>query len=432
MDLAIILIFVSLAVFLLLSVPIGVSIGLSVVVGMTFSDMLPYEFLIQKMVTSLDVFPLMAVPFFIMAGEIMQKGSMAQRLLAVSRSLVGHLTGGMAHISVLTSMFYGSLSGSAPATVAAVGGIMIPAMVKEKYSKSFATAVNTAAGCLGVIIPPSVPLIIYGTTAGVSVGDLFMAGVIPGLFVGACLMVCSYILAKKHGFTGRSERAPMSEIVSSFLASVPALMVPIIVLGGIYGGFTTPTEAGVIAVVYSFIVEGLFLRTLSLEKIKEVFKSTSLTTASIFLVVATATALGQILLFYNLPNQLVGILTGITENKYILILIILAFLLVMGTFMDALANILILTPLLLPVAKTLGFDPIHFGIIMIVCSSMGFLTPPVGVNLFVGCSISKISIERLSVAILPFLLTMVIALLSLTFLWEPAKSCWVAFLGFVA
>lgn len=422
MDLAIILTFVSLATFLILSVPIGIAIGLSVVVGMTFSDMLPYEFLIQKMITSLDVFPLMAVPFFIMAGEIMQKGSMAQRLLSVSRALVGHLTGGMAHISVLTSLFYGSLSGSAPATVAAVGGIMVPAMEKEKYSKSFATAVNTAAGCLGVIIPPSVPLIIYGTTAGVSVGDLFIAGIIPGLFIGLCLMICSYLLAKKYGFTGTGKRASIKEIVSTFMAALPALMVPIIVLGGIYGGLTTPTEAGVIAVVYSLIVEGLVLRTLSWKKVADVFKGTALTTSSIFLVVATATALGQILLFYNLPNMLVDILVNISDNKYILLPIILIFLLIMGTFMDALANILILTPLLLPVVKVLGVDPIHFGIVMIVCSSMGFLTPPVGVNLFVGCSIANISIEKLSVAVMPFLATMVLALLTLTFI--PQIALW--------
>ena len=422
MELTIILTFVALATFLLLSVPIGIAIGLSVVVGMSVSVDLPYEFLIMKMITSLDVFPLMAVPFFIMAGEIMQKGSMAERLLAVSRAMVGHLTGGMAHISVLTSMFYGSLSGSAPATVAAVGGIMVPAMEKEKYSKSFSTAVNTAAGCLGVIIPPSVPLIIYGTTAGVSVGDLFIAGIIPGLFIGGSLMVCSYILSKKYKFTGRAQRAPVKDIILALRDAMPALMVPLIVLGGIYGGFTTPTEAGVIAVVYSLIVEGLILRTLSWQKVIDVFKGTSLTTASIFLVVATATAFGQILLFYNLPTYLVDVLVSISDNKYILMPIILIFLIVMGTFMDALANILILTPLLLPVVKALGVDPIHFGIVMIVCSSMGFLTPPVGVNLFVGCSIANISIEKLSVAVMPFLLTMVLALLVLTFI--PQISLW--------
>ncbi|MBT8362906.1 MAG: TRAP transporter large permease [Desulfobacterales bacterium] len=422
MDFSIILIFISLALFLILSVPIGIAIGLSVVVGIVFGDILPSAFLIQKMFTSLDVFPLMAVPFFIMAGEIMQKGSMAQRLLAVSRALVGHITGGMAHISVLTSLFYGALSGSSPATVAAVGGIMIPSMIKEGYSRSFATAVNTSAGSLGVIIPPSVPLIIYGTTAGASVGDLFIAGVVPGLLIGIFLMACSYVLSKKYGYTGSGKRAPVGEILRAFKDSILALMVPVIVLGGIYGGFTTPTEAGVIAVVYSFIAEGIVLRTLTWGKIWLILRGTALTTASIFLVVATATALGQILLFNNVPDMLVNLLLSISDNRYVLIPIILVFLLIMGTFMDALANILILTPLLLPVAVKLGMHPIHFGIVMIICASMGFLTPPVGVNLFVGCSIGKISIEKLSVAVIPFLITMLVALLFITFI--PSISLW--------
>ena len=214
----------------------------------------------------------------------------------------------------------------------------------------------------------------------------------------------------------------MKEVASTLVQALPALMVPIIVLGDIYGGLTTPTEAGVIAVVYSLIVEGLVLRTLSWQKVIDVFKGTALTTSSIFLVVATATALGQILLFYNLPNTLVNILVSISDNKFILLLIILIFLLIMGTFMDALANILILTPLLLPVVKVLGVDPIHFGIVMIICSSMGFLTPPVGVNLFVGCSIANISIERLSVAVMPFLVTMFLALLAITFI--PQIALW--------
>ncbi len=422
MDPSIYYVFISLAVFLILSVPIGVAIGLAVAVGIVFGGLLPPEFLIQKMFTSLDVFPLMAVPFFIMAGEIMQKGSMAQRLLEVSRALVGHITGGMAHISVLTSMFYGALSGSAPATVAAVGGIMVPSMVKEGYSRPFATAVNTSAGSLGVIIPPSVPLIIYGTTAGASVGDLFIAGVVPGLFIGLCLMLCSYILAKRSGYKGDGERAGFRKILVALKNSISALMVPLIVLGGIYGGFTTPTEAGVIAVVYALIIEGLVLRTLSWEKIWQILRGTALTTSSIFLVVATATALGQILLFNNVPDHLVRALLSISENKYVLIPIILVFLLIMGTFMDALANILILTPLFLPILPKIGMDPIHFGIVMIICASMGFLTPPVGVNLFVGCSIGNISIERLSMAVLPFLFTMVIALIFITFI--PAISLW--------
>lgn len=422
MDISIVLVFVSLGVLLILSIPIGYAIGLSVIVGVTAGGILPPAFLVQKVFDSLDSFPLMAVPFFIMAGEIMQKGSMAQRLLNFSRALVGHLTGGMAHISVLTALFYGALSGSGPATVAAVGGIMIPSMEKEGYSRSFATAVNTSAGCLGVIIPPSVPLIIYGTTAGLSVGDLFIAGVVPGIVVGIALMLVSYIIAKKHGYQSMSKRAGWTEIARGLYDAKFALMVPIIVLGGIYGGLTTPTEAGVIAVVYALLAEGLILRTLTWQDFKDILRGTALTNAAIFIVVATATALGQIMMYYNMPDMMVTFLTGISDNVYIMLAIIIIFLLIMGTFMDALANILILTPLLLPVVTQLGVNPIHFGIIMIVSVALGFLTPPVGVNLFVGCGIGNISIEKLSVAVLPFLGIMILALLCITYI--PALSLW--------
>ena len=409
------LIFGSLFLLLVLGVPIGVAIGLSVVVGM-FADNIQSVFLVQKLITALDSFPLLAVPFFIMAGEIMQKGSMAERLLALSRSLVGHITGGTAHISVLTSLFFGALSGSSPATVAAVGGIMVPKMKDEGYDTDYATAVNTSAGCLGVMIPPSVPLIIYGTTAGVSVGDLFIAGILPGILVGLSLMICAYIIARRRGYTATSERSTLSQIGRAFVGSLQALMVPIIVLGGIYGGIMTPTEAGVSAVAYALLIEVVILRDLGLRDIWDVLRKTVLTTASIFFLVATATALGQILLFKNVPDLMVDFMTQLSSNRYILLLLIIALLLIVGTFMDALANILILTPLLLPVVREVGIDPIHFGIVMIVAISIGFLTPPVGVNLFVGCSIGNISIERLSVAVLPFLLSMVLALLVLAFI----------------
>ncbi len=414
MELPIILGLVTLVILLILSVPIGISIGSCVAVAVLFGD-LPPEFLVQKMFTSIDSFPLLAVPFFILAGEIMQKGSMAQALLNISRCLVGHITGGMAHVSVLTSMFYGALSGSSPATVAAVGGIMIPAMEKEGYSKDFAAAVNTASGCLGVMIPPSVPLIIYGTTANVSVGDLFLCGIVPGIFIGALLMLQSYFMAKRYGYVSTSPRAGLSATMKALGQAKYAMLVPLIVLGGIYGGVTTPTEAGAIAVIYAFLVEGFVLKTLTLRSVIDILKGASLTSASIFIVVATATALGQLLMIYNVPDTLVEWLSGMTDNKNLLLFAIVILLLVTGTFMDALANILILTPLLQPLLTAAGVDMTHFGIIMIVACSLGFLTPPVGVNLFVGCGIAKISIERLSYAVLPFLGIMIIGLLVLTY-----------------
>ena len=405
---------ITLVTLLILSVPIGVAIGSSVVVAVMVGD-LPAEFLMQKLVLSLDSFPLLAVPFFVLSGEIMQKGSMAQSLLAFSKCLVGHIRGGLAHVSILTSMFYGALSGSAPATVAAVGGIMIPAMEKEGYSKDFASAVNTASGCLGVMIPPSVPLIIYGTTANVSVGDLFIGGIFPGIFIGLLLMVASYIVAWRTQTGNKGARAPWRETLAAFSRAKYALVVPVIVLGGIYGGITTPTEAGAIAVTYAFITEGLILKTLTWKGVVDIFKSSCLTTASIFIVVATASALGQLLMIYNVPDLIVELLSGLTGNKYILLTAIIVLLLIMGTFMDALANILILTPLLQPLVMAAGIDMTHFGIIMIVAVSIGFLTPPVGVNLFVACGISGVSIERLSVVVLPFVGVMIVGLLVLAF-----------------
>ena len=414
MELPVLLAAATLVVLLVLSVPIGVSIGSSVVVALLVGD-LPPEFLMQKLFLSLDSFPLLAVPFFILSGEIMQKGSMAQSLLNFSKCLVGHITGGLAHVSILTCMFYGALSGSAPATVAAVGGIMIPAMEKEGYKKDFASAVNTAGGCLGVMIPPSVPLIIYGTTANVSVGNLFICGIIPGIFIGLLLMTLSYVLVKRSGWKNITPRAPWRETLRAFYRAQYALVVPVIVLGGIYGGITTPTEAGAIAVIYAFIVEGLILKTLTLKSIYSIFKGSCLTSASIFIVVATASALGQLLLIYNVPDLIVDLLSGMTGNKYLLLFVIAILLLIMGTFMDALANILILTPLLQPLVMAAGIDMTHFGIFMIVAVSIGFLTPPVGVNLFVACGISGISIERLSFAVLPFVGVMILGLLVLAY-----------------
>ncbi|MDF1592708.1 MAG: TRAP transporter large permease [Desulfobacterales bacterium] len=414
MDFPVLLIVISLPIMLILSVPIGVAIGLSVAIAVIAAD-LPVQFLMQKMFFSLDAFPLLAVPFFIMAGEIMQKGSMAESLLKVSRCLIGHVTGGLAHVSVLTCMFYGALSGSGPATVAAVGGVMIPSMEKEGFSKSFSTATNVSAGCLGVMIPPSVPLIIYGTTANVSVGDLFIAGIVPGIFIGIVLMITCYFLSRIYGFKTKSDKATFKETLRAFSEAKYALFVPIIVLGGIYGGITTPTEAGAIAVTYALIVEGLVLKKLTVQKLWLILRGTTVTNATIFLVVATASALGQILLIYNVPDLLVKALSGVAENRALLLFVIILMLLVLGTFMDALANILILTPLLQPLVVGAGIDMTHFGIIMIATVSLGFLTPPVGVNLFVGCGISGISIESLSYAVLPFLLTMTIAILILAY-----------------
>lgn len=409
------LIFLSLIVLLVLGIPIGVAVGLSVIISM-FAENIPSTFLVQKLIASLDSFPLLAVPFFIIAGEIMQKGSMAERLLDFSRCLVGHIRGGLAQVSILTSLFFGALSGSAPATVAAVGGIMIPTMRKGGYDNAFSAAVNTSAGCLGVMIPPSIPLIIYGTTAGVSVGDLFIAGIVPGVVVGVALMVTAYIIAKRRNYQASAARASWGETFAAMRRAGHALMVPVIVLGGIYGGIMTPTEAGASAVAYALLAETFFLKSMSLPKLWDALRSASMTTGTILFLVATATAFGQVLLYNNVPDTVMGLFASIGDSKFLVLMMMVLILLVFGTFMDALANILIFTPLFLPVAKQVGVDPTHFGIVMIVSVAIGFLTPPVGVNLFVGCGISGISIEKLSWAVIPFLIAMLVALLLIMYI----------------
>ncbi len=413
MELPIILTAATIVLLLILSVPIAAALGLGVMVGMVAGD-LPPEFMMQKVFSSLDSFPLLAVPLFILAGEIMQKGSMADALLRVSRCLVGHITGGMAHVSILTCMFYGALSGSSPATVAAVGGIMIPAMEKEGYPCDFSAAVNTSAGCLGVMIPPSVPLIIYGTTVGVSVSDLFIAGILPGIFVGLVLMLTAWILVRRRGINVVTRKAARRETLRAVWEAKHALLVPIIVLGGIYGGIFTPTEAGAVAVLYAFMVEGLLLlRSLTWDKTWRILKGATVTNATIFIIMCVACALGQLLLIYNVPDAVSGLLAGVAHNKYLLLAVIIVIMLIAGTFMEALANIIILAPLMFPVIKSAGIDPVHFGIVLITSAALGFLTPPVGVNLFVACGISKMSIEKLSLAVLPFLLAMLLALVVL-------------------
>jgi C4-dicarboxylate transporter DctM subunit len=408
--------FGSFAIFLLLSVPIGIALGIATLVTILYTGSIPIPFLMKELVTAVDSFPIMAVPFFILAGEIMGKGGISERLFKFANALVGNRTGGFAMATIVTCMFFAAISGSGPATVAAIGGIMIPAMVRQGYDKRFATAVVAAAGSIGVIIPPSIPMVIYGVVGGASIGDLFIAGIVPGILVGLSLMVWTYIYSRKKGYRGVGEPTSMKKILSSFWDAKWALLIPIIILGGIYGGIFTPTEAAVIAVVYGLIA-GLFLyRELNYKEIPKILIDSSLTTATILIIVGSATAFGKLLTIEQIPNEVAQMMLSISESPLVIILLITVLLLIVGCFMDTLAAIIILTPILLPIALNLGYDPIHFGILMVVNLAIGFITPPLGVNLFVGSGISGLSIEELSKAIVPFFIAMLISLLLVTFI----------------
>ena len=407
--------FGSFALLLILTVPIGIAIGLSTLITIMYTGSLPVEFLAKELITSVDSFPLMAVPFFILAGEIMGKGGISERLFNVANALVGNRTGGFAIATIITCMFFAAISGSGPATVAAIGGIMIPAMVRQGYDIKFATAVVAAAGSIGVIIPPSIPMVIYGVTGSVSIGDLFIAGIVPGILVGLSMIIWAYFYSKRKGYKGLEEKTSFKKIGVAFWEAKWALLIPIIILGGIYGGYFTPTEAAVIAVVYGLFAAMVLYRALKFRDLPKVIIDSALTTATVLIIVGTANAFGRLLTIEQVPNQIAEAMLSISTNQYVIILLIMLLLLVVGMFMDTLAAIIILTPILLPIAIQIGYDPVHFGILMVVNLAIGFFTPPVGVNLFVASGISGVSIESLSRAVLPFVISMIITLLFLTF-----------------
>ncbi|QBP42491.1 TRAP transporter large permease [Paenisporosarcina antarctica] len=408
--------FGSFALLLLLTVPIGIAIGLSTLATIVYSGTLPVEFLAKELVTSVDSFPLMAVPFFILAGEIMGKGGISERLFNVAKALVGNRTGGFAIATIVTCMFFAAISGSGPATVAAIGGIMIPAMVRQGYDIKFATAVVASAGSIGVIIPPSIPMVIYGVTGSVSIGDLFIAGIVPGILVGLAMIIWAYIYSKKKGYKGMDEPTSLKKIGKAIWDAKWAMLIPIIILGGIYGGIFTPTEAAVIAVVYGLFASMVLYRELKIKDLAKVVTDSALTTATVLIIVGTANAFGRLLTIEQIPNEIAEGLLSISTNSIVIILLITVLLLIVGMFMDTLAAIIILTPILLPIAIQIGYDPVHFGILMVINLAIGFFTPPVGVNLFVASGISGVSIEALSKAVLPFLIAMLITLLFLTFI----------------
>lgn len=408
------------AIFLFLifiNVPISIALGVSSLLFIVITDMIPLKMIPQQMFAALDSFPLMAAPFFILAGKLMEHGGISNRLIDFAQALVGRLKGGLAHVGIVTCMFFAALSGSGSATTAAVGSILIPYMVKKGYDRSFASAVPAAAGTTGIVIPPSVPLILYGVTAGVSVSSLFIAGIVPGMMIGLSLMLVSYIISVVKGYEGSSnESGGISQLAVSFKRAFLSLLMPVIILGGIYGGIFTPTEASVVAVVYGFILGFFVYRQINFKVLREILVSSVVTTSVILLLIATASLFGMILTRQNVPQSIGTAILESPLSPLLVILIINIFLLIVGTFMETIASVIILTPILLPVVTAMGMDPIHFGIIMIANLSIGLITPPVGINLFVGAQVGGVSYEKIVRAMLPFLLMMIVDIFIITFI----------------
>ncbi len=417
----IIVLVVSFFAFLMLGVPVAFSIGAAGVLTMLTSiDSLPaFATYALRMASGLNSFTLLAIPFFILSGNSMNKGGIAIRLVDFAKVLVGRLPGGLAFVNVIANMLFGAISGSAAASASAIGGIMIPEMRKDGYDDNFSTAVNVSSATTGLSIPPNNVLIIYSlASGGVSISALFLAGYLPGILTGVALMVVAAVFAIKSKYSV-GERISFRECVARFVRAVPSLMLLVIVIGGIIAGIFTATEASVVAVIYSLLLSALY-RELKLRDIADVLLSSAKTTAIVLLLIATCTGLSWIMSYENIPQTISATLLSISDNPIVILLIINVILLIVGMFMDMTPAILIFTPIFLPIVTAMGMDAIHFGIMMVVNLSLGLCTPPVGSVLFIGCSVSGTKIERVIKPLIPMFVAMVVVLLLVTYV--PAIS----------
>ena len=407
--------FILLMALFLINVPIAVALGLASTLVFFLDGNVSLIVIIQRMFNSVDSFPLVVIPVFVLAGTLMESGGISRRLIHLANVIFGRVKGGLGIVSIVACAFFAAISGSAAATTAAAGALMIPAMVNKGYDKSFATAIQAAGGTIGIMIPPSVPLVLYGVAAGVSVSELFIAGIVPGLFVMVSLILLVYLISLKEGYGG-GEKFGFKDFFKAFLDAFLALMMPVIILGGIYGGIFTPTEAAVVAVVYGLFVGIFIYREIKLADLARIFSSSVVVTAVIMFIIAGASVFGYYLTRQRIPAELTELMLSVTDNWIIALLIINLLLLICGIFLETSAAIIILTPILVPIASALGIDLVHFGIIMIVNLGIGFITPPVGVNLFVAANIAGTKFESLLKAIVPFVLIMIIDVLIISFI----------------
>lgn len=381
----------SLFVFLALNIPVGFPLALTSIVLLVSMDNYGFVVIAQNMITGTDNFPLMAIPFFILAGELMNKGGLSLSLVRFVKSLLGHVRGGLGYVSVVAAILFAGVSGSAVADTSAVGSVLLPIMEKEGYKKDKSTALICAAGCIGPIIPPSIPMILFGVVGGVSIVKMFLGGFIPGVITGIILMITWHFMIRKDNLPS-FKRASFKEILPATREAAPSLMLPVIIMGGILSGVFTPTEAAVVAVVYAFFIAVVIRRSLSLVQIKDVFVKSARATSVVMFVCAAATAIGYIITIARIPQMLGDLIGALTTSRHMVLLFINILLLIVGCFMDLTPALLILGPILLPVAVKFGIDPVFFGVIFVYALCIGLITPPVGTVLYVGCGISKISL----------------------------------------
>ncbi len=402
------------ALLLVLGVPIAIALGTAAVAAIWNFTTVDLSIAPQVMFKAVNSFPMMAIPFFILAGNVMSGGGISQRLVRFASVLVGRLTGGLAHVSVIASMFFAAISGSGPATTAAIGSIMVPSMEERGYDKRFAAAVVASAGIIGIIIPPSIPMVLYAVQAGVSIGRLFLAGFGPGILFGFSLMTVAYVISKKKGYAG-TEKVTFREGLIAFKDSFFALLMPIIILGGIYGGIFTPTEAAAVAVVYGVLVGFFIYRELKLKDIPNILYKSAVSTAVIMFLIGGANLFGWFLVREMIPQKIAASMLAITNNPYVIILMINILLLILGTFINTTAAIVLVTPILMPVLLQVGIDPLFMGVVMVVNLAVGMITPPVGLCMFVACNIANITLDDLTKSIMPFLLVLILCVFLISF-----------------
>lgn len=409
-----------LVVVALAALAVGVPIGIALCCGLVALSFgfgtIDLSFISQAMYTGQESLPILAVPCFMLAGDIMQRGGLTDRLVAIARKLTGHQAGGLGNVTIVASLFFGAISGSAPATTSAIGGNMIPAMEKEgHYDKAYATGLASIAGALGIIIPPSIPFVVFASVTSASVGSLFIAGVIPGVIVALALIFTHTLQAKHRGYVDKQPRASFKEVMKSIWDGRFAVLMPIIILGGIYGGIFTPTEASVVAVAYGIIVGMFIYKNLTLKDLWQLIVKTATNVGGFMLAYAPAACLGSTLILLGVTKKISHLLLSISSNIYVILFIVTIFLMIAGMFLDTTSNLVVFGPILYSVLSPMGVNVIHLGVIMIVCLAVGFVTPPVCMNVFVASNMTGLSMEEIVKPVWPQILALFFVCLLLAF-----------------
>ena len=403
------LMFSAMVFAIVIGVPIPIAVAIGTIFGYYLID-IPFVALAQAMYTGVEPFPLLTVPLFVFAGSLMERGGLATRIVAIAQALMGNFTGSLGLVAVLGCTFFAALSGSGPATTAAIGAVMIPAMIKNRYDPAFGGAIAASGGALGSLIPPSNLMVIYGIVSDNSIPRLFLAGIIPGILASALLMLCTWAIAKRRGYRGEPNPFSWPRLGEALWDGKWAIGAPVLILGGIYSGVFTPTEAASVAVIYAAFVGLLVHRELDFRRIVACMKVTGMISGAVLIIVGPAKAFGELMSLMDVPILIGEFLSDFTDSRFILMMVIAVILIITGMFLESIAQIILLTPLMLPIAVSVGIDPIVFGILMVIACEVGFLTPPVGANLFVAARLTNLGIDRISVSVIPFVIVYVLVI----------------------